>query len=1216
MSGRQPLQVDNINMHLDKNKTVVDESSKPSSGPWKKILRKMKSPPKERPPTSGVDRISKQQKQQQRQKEQEPSSMPTSADNTPVITNTQRKKISSSRSSEKQSSPTGTPGVGKGAKVPKPAPTMRPTSSRPPSSSGRTSSSSSKSRRNRIDNTSGPIDGDTLKPFKETTETNLYIKTGQPSSSSIRKYQQGSNARVVLDRDFGRISLPTEVARKWVVEVGAAEWDADENQWKYRIMVQHRDTAKKTPIAQIPGSGSGEASSSLLSDIVTKSSFTTAFTWRSLADFCWLEDALKAEFHGALMLPVLSIALGIKDLASTDYEVDANLLRDWLGDVLNGIRGQGEFMVNMDSVDILASESMESFLYRNTENATKVDKSSANSVDGHDNILTCSTLPPPSSLDMPWAGSEKGRIKEMSKPDEYDDKEENDVQYEQNDEDDNSFVKSLWTKPFGQLDNMCGLSVPAKTEEGGQDKSKTRVRRGPSFTQRLSVGMAHSCSSRAVADAASLQISDSFVEMPQEQLSSSQLAQHSELLEALKEHTGAYKESALVCMEKVQVLKEKEAQVGDSWKFFAITLTNLFTIEKEIEGTRLGQKEKKDKMPYRKLNKNSIDDCLRILTKQKLERAAPGLNSFSSMLGSYVGDLSSVEPAIDAYLEALDYLARLDEKIKDTPDENEEINGILCGVNSLQIQDQFRSWTAPFFGKPLKDKSDSVLAQNETKRVATRRKLVFEHRVLSNESLLRTAVTDLCKANAVRSSRMAWKYFKKESGQAALTSGAAISLRTKINSASERSINEMAARHQKQEKEDRDKEVELIQKIVSLGINRKKFVPGSDGTMDDNEYPEIDNDEEDREKEMAKRRDRAMDLARRRVGRWNAEMANAIVDALGIEDKEVKMEETTRDLRSVREHAITLRENWTRCVEAVENLKAVILDGKAGTPPGDGSPGMDIVEYDKGKPVFETRREFVMEMGILFGSASAPSSPGTSYKAVSESPSKSVLFHVGIEADDPAGWNTCVDDNNGSTTVRKEVKTGGQCGALALQYATKRDSNIQVFLNKISDFLKLYDRRVELVESVVYMQCVAISIEKHFNKKRSQALAAWEKKTDITTAINIATRKKIPALVAELQAKMAALNPPNVSHTTVIETKDDHLASKALKSELKELSSRAYLRARESSVEYSIELINMWSRYEEDSSIGEIGDIARVLDEVEKNLRDDDIPRYLRRHEI
>lgn len=104
-----------------------------------------------------------------------------------------------------------------------------------------------------------------------------------------------------------------------------AEWDGDENQWKYRVLVQRRDVRR----------GSGDQ------QLDTVSSFTNAFTWRSIADFSWLENALKAEYHGALMLPLLSIAIGTSDLANTQYEVDASLLRYWLGDVFNGIRGQG-----------------------------------------------------------------------------------------------------------------------------------------------------------------------------------------------------------------------------------------------------------------------------------------------------------------------------------------------------------------------------------------------------------------------------------------------------------------------------------------------------------------------------------------------------------------------------------------------------------------------------------------------------------------------------------------------------------------------------------------------------------------------------------------------------------------------------------------------------------------------------------------------------------
>lgn len=60
-----------------------------------------------------------------------------------------------------------------------------------------------------------------------------------------------------------------------------------------------------------------------------------------MADFAWLEQALQAEYHGGIVLPVLSIALGVPNLETTQHEVDAKLLTNWLADVLNGVRGQG-----------------------------------------------------------------------------------------------------------------------------------------------------------------------------------------------------------------------------------------------------------------------------------------------------------------------------------------------------------------------------------------------------------------------------------------------------------------------------------------------------------------------------------------------------------------------------------------------------------------------------------------------------------------------------------------------------------------------------------------------------------------------------------------------------------------------------------------------------------------------------------------------------------
>ena len=79
----------------------------------------------------------------------------------------------------------------------------------------------------------------------------------------------------------------------------------------------------------------------------------------------------------------------------------------------------------------------------------------------------------------------------------------------------------------------------------------------------------------------------------------------------------------------------------------------------------------------------------------------------------------------------------------------------------------------------------------------------------------------------------------------------------------------------------------------------------------------------------------------------------------------------------------------------------------------------------------------------------------------------------------------------------------------------------------------------------------------------------------MTTAINTATRKRIPQLVEELKAKLAKFGP-DVTHTAVKETKEAHLESKAIKAELHDLAIRRLLRARETSTERVIALLIVW----------------------------------------
>lgn len=105
---------------------------------------------------------------------------------------------------------------------------------------------------------------------------------------------------------------------------------------------------------------------------------------RSLHDFLWLEWTLRSEYTGAVLIPLLSesgILSGdndsvydrydfpgysnIQELLNSNDRVKEQYLENWLADVLNGVRGQGEIIIHHPRVSILSSLAMEAFLFRN-----------------------------------------------------------------------------------------------------------------------------------------------------------------------------------------------------------------------------------------------------------------------------------------------------------------------------------------------------------------------------------------------------------------------------------------------------------------------------------------------------------------------------------------------------------------------------------------------------------------------------------------------------------------------------------------------------------------------------------------------------------------------------------------------------------------------------------------------------------------------------------
>ena len=154
--------------------------------------------------------------------------------------------------------------------------------------------------------------------------------------------------------------------------------------------------------------------------------------------------------------------------------------------------------------------------------------------------------------------------------------------------------------------------------------------------------------------------------------------------------------------------------------------------------------------------------------------------------------------------------------------------------------------------------------------------------------------------------------------------------------------------------------------------------------------------------------------------------------------------------------------------------------------------------------------------------------------------------------------------------------------------------------------LKSYDFLIEENENYIWMNKVGNYVKKFYSNVRADAVSAWEKKTDITTAINIAIKKRLTLLVKELKQKLELIGSNgDVSCSSVKEAKERHLGSKALKVELEALASRRLKRLYSNGlcVKYSLSIIHEWSLREEASTKLERKCLKDVIGEIERNVR-------------
>ena len=193
-----------------------------------------------------------------------------------------------------------------------------------------------------------PITSQSGSRQKKKKQQTMMMGDGSNPSKSIRTSKSGpmSLKRAALTRPFGRSSLPP-FCRKYIVSIDPKltthEDEADGYVYHIRVMSEGMPRIKCT---------------------------------RTLCEFLWLEGTLRMEFNGALLVPLLS-EYGIlqfdditypstDDLLTSRNRVNEIDLENWLSDVLNGVRGQGELILQHPKVCVFTSLAVEAFLYRNT----------------------------------------------------------------------------------------------------------------------------------------------------------------------------------------------------------------------------------------------------------------------------------------------------------------------------------------------------------------------------------------------------------------------------------------------------------------------------------------------------------------------------------------------------------------------------------------------------------------------------------------------------------------------------------------------------------------------------------------------------------------------------------------------------------------------------------------------------------------------------------
>ncbi len=682
----------------------------------------------------------------------------------------------------------------------------------------------------------------------------------------------------------------------------------------------------------------------------------------------WLEQALRAEYNGALIVPILSLVLYFEtfsdDLAAQDDElstvitsngsaldsvvgengahavvqsfkllegkmerneiVNESTLSNWLSDIINGVRGNGEVLL-YNYEDVVQSEAMETFLYRNSETPNGYGWSLGNT-------QRASSLGSPFDL-FSWKDRCHGK----------------------------TLLEGIMENPLDCIFSMNPACVGDKKSKAQDAISRMSIAKMCSSGTTGVFGMEHCNSdqymSEAMADSAWFQSS------------SQSTLPHSTILESERDLIASYLRSIPLAMSKIQLLIKDEYIVGQCWKRMAISLSNLFSVEKDLEQAHIGDQIKcsKKNQPFRKLRKSSIDEALRLLARGKIDRSIPSLRILQNMLNAYYTDLNSTIPAFREHSEALYYLRQSDEMHSINSNPKKSLGSSPYIGNTDWLLSSLDQWRHKLYG------GGSVASEldhtSDAKFIDTAQTKALKSRVLQNEKTLQSSITLLCRASPLRNARMAWWYLKTEAKQALNIHTAATTLGHKLSIDDDAAAAIKDRNYDGDEKKDNEAEIELVKRILDLGSS-------------------VCDEKHEKSDQQASRRN-AIQIATEQLGRWNAKAALALMEAAGVEDAEVQIDETSRELRHVRKFAISLREKVASCLESAKVLEATYS-----------------LSSENSVQISRSRREFWAAISTVF------SGKGVHDDMKSKGPDTRILASAGIDVTDCGGWlghNTSFD---------------------------------------------------------------------------------------------------------------------------------------------------------------------------------------------------------------